>query len=78
MQLVNSFDYIHAPGRVVIDLTHAHFWDTSAVAALDRVILKFRRHGAVLEVIGMNEASGLLIDKLATHRDQPTAPAGGH
>ena len=78
VQLVNSFDYIHAPGRVVIDLTDAHFWDTSAVAALDRVILKFRRHGATVEVIGMNEASGLLIDKLATHRDQTAAPAGGH
>lgn len=44
-QFVNSFDYLHAPRRVLIDLTHAHFWDLSAVGALDRVVLKLRAHG---------------------------------
>jgi len=53
---------------VVIDLRDAHFWDTSAVAALDRVVLKLRRHGAEVEVVGLNEASELLVEQLETHR----------
>jgi sulfate permease, SulP family len=27
-------------------VTHAHIWDISSVAALDTVVLKFRREGA--------------------------------
>jgi SulP family sulfate permease len=67
VQFANSFDYVHAPERVVIDLTDAHFWDTTAVAALDRVVLKLRRHGAGVEVIGLNRASQSLVDRLGTH-----------
>lgn len=70
VQFANSFDYVHAPRRVVIDLTDAHFWDTTAVAALDRVVLKLRRHGAQVEVIGLNRASQSLVDRLATHGEQ--------
>ncbi|GHB94019.1 SulP family inorganic anion transporter [Thermomonas carbonis] len=78
VQFANNFDYLHAPARVVIDLRHAHFWDTSAVAALDRVVLKFRKHGAEVDVIGLNEASELLVDKLGTHRDEGANLATGH
>ena len=78
VQFANSFDYLHAPGRVVIDLRHAHFWDTSAVAALDRVVLKLRKHGADVEVVGLNEASESLVDQLNTHRDAGATLAGGH
>lgn len=59
----NRFDYLHAPKKLVIDLTHAHFWDLSAVGALDRVVLKLRAHGAEVEVIGLNEASDTLIER---------------
>ncbi|MEN4904648.1 SulP family inorganic anion transporter [Luteimonas sp. TWI1437] len=77
IQFVNSFDYLHAEGRVTIDLTHSHFWDPSAVAALDRVIVKLRRHGAVVEVVGLNEASAFLVDRLGNHRKPaPTLDAG--
>lgn len=41
-QFANSFDYLHVPKKVVSDLTRAHFWNLSAVGALDRVILKLR------------------------------------
>lgn len=54
----------------VIDLTHAHFWDLSAVGALDRVVLKLRAHGAEVEGIGLNEASDTLIERLGKHRDE--------
>jgi SulP family sulfate permease len=78
IQFANSFDYLHAPKQVVIDLTHAHFWDTSAVAALDRVVLKFRKHGADVTVIGMNQASQWLIDKLGVHQDGRSGASSAH
>lgn len=78
IQFANSFDYLHAPERVVIDLTHAHFWDTSAVAALDRVVLKLRRHGAQVEVVGLNRASESLVERLGTYRDARTGLPAGH
>ncbi|QDW66791.1 STAS domain-containing protein [Luteimonas granuli] len=73
VQFANSFDYLHAPGRVVIDLSEAHFRDTTAVAALDRVVLKLRRHGAEVEVIGLNRASRSLVDRLGTHDEAARA-----
>ncbi|GAB3729973.1 SulP family inorganic anion transporter [Luteimonas pelagia] len=78
VQFANSFDYLHAPAKVVIDLRDAHFWDTSAVAALDRVVLKFRRHGAEVEVIGLNRASESLVERLGTHRDGQAGAMAGH
>src|SRR3546814_16889990 len=47
VQFANSFDYLHASRQVLIDLTQAHFWDTSAVPALDRVVLKLDRKSVV-------------------------------
>ncbi len=64
---VDAFDFQEALDRVAIDVTHAHFWDISAVAALDRVVLKFRRDGAAVELIGMNDASSTMVDRLAVH-----------
>ena len=58
--------------RVVIDVSHAHFWDLTSVAALDTVVLKFRREGTEVEILGMNEASATLVDSSATH-DKPGA-----
>ena len=78
VQFANSFDYLHAPAKVVIDVRKAHFWDTSAVAALDRVVLKFRKHGAQVEVVGLNEASEWLVDRLNTYRDESASLASGH
>ena len=52
--------------------TQAHFWDLSAIHALDRVVLKFRREGTEVELFGMNEASKTLVLQLGTH-DKPDA-----
>jgi SulP family sulfate permease len=62
-----AFDFKEAVPKVRIDLSRAHFWDITAVSALDKVILKFRREGAVVEVIGLNEASTTLVDRFAVH-----------
>ncbi|MDM7857904.1 SulP family inorganic anion transporter [Thiopseudomonas acetoxidans] len=64
-----SFDFTYAAEKVVIDLTRAHFWDMTAVAALEQVVLKYQRLGADVSVIGMNEASKTVIDKFATHAE---------
>lgn len=64
-----SFDFSIAAEKVVIDLTRAHFWDITAVAALDGIVIKYQRLGAEVSVIGMNEASKTVIDKFAVHND---------
>lgn len=69
---VGAFDFKEAIDHVRIDVSRAHFWDVSAIAALDKVILKFRREGTVVEVVGLNEASATMIDKFAIH-DKPGA-----
>ncbi|PKA39890.1 sodium-independent anion transporter [Rhizobium sullae] len=65
-----AFDFKEALDKVTIDVSHAHIWDVSSVAALDMIVLKFRRKGADVEIIGMNEASETIVDKLAIH-DKP-------
>lgn len=74
-----GFDTGEKPSVVRIDVSHAHFWDTTAVQALDRVVLKLRRAGAQVEVVGMNEATSTTVDRFARH-DKPHAPQGlaGH
>ncbi len=66
------FDFKSVVEHVVIDLTQAHFWDISSVASLDKVVLKFRREGATVEVLGLNEASATIVDRFGVH-DKPDA-----
>ena len=71
-KFIGAFDFKADLDRVVIDLSRAHFWDITAVSALDKVVLKFRREGIEVEVIGMNEASATIVDRFAVH-DKPDA-----
>jgi SulP family sulfate permease len=68
----SSFDFKETLSKVVIDVSHAHFWDLTSVGALDRVVLKYRKAGAEVKILGMNEASATIVDKLAIH-DKPGA-----
>ena len=70
--LTAAFDFKEVIDQVVIDVSRAHFWDITAVSALDKVVLKFRREGAGAEVIGLNEASATMVDRFAVH-DKPGA-----
>lgn len=65
-----SFDFKEALDKVHIDLTHAHFWDITSVSVLDKVVIKFRREGTEVELIGMNEATATIVDKFGVH-DKP-------
>lgn len=67
-----TFDFKEVIKNVTIDVTQAHFWDLSAVAALDKVVLKFRREGTQVELLGLNKASATIVDKLGIY-DKPEA-----
>jgi len=66
-RFIAAFDYQEVIERVSIDVSRAHFWDITAISALDKVILKFRREGTEVEVIGLNEASATMVDRFAVH-----------
>ena len=69
-KFLHSFDFKEALEKVTIDLSKAHIWDISSVSALDTVVMKFRREGAEVDIIGLNEASETILDELALH-DKP-------
>lgn len=71
-KFVAAFDFKEALNKVTIDLNRAHFWDITAVAALDKVVIKFRREGTEVEVLGLNEASATIVDRFGVH-DKPDA-----
>ncbi|MFO7812957.1 MAG: SulP family inorganic anion transporter [Pelovirga sp.] len=73
-QFIASFDLKEAVEKVEVDVSRAHFWDITAVGALDKVILKFRREGTEVEIFGMNKASETMVDRFAVH-DKPDAVA---
>lgn len=66
-ELVHAFNYYEETPYVIIDLSRAHIWDSSAVAVLDTVVAKFARHGTNAEIIGLNEASSELHKRLSGH-----------
>jgi SulP family sulfate permease len=66
-RFVQVFDFQEVIDKVYIDVSKAHFWDITAVSALDKVIIKFRREGTEIEVIGLNEASATMVDRFAVH-----------
>ncbi len=68
-QFISAFDFKEAVSKVVIDLSHAHFWDITAVSSLDKVVIKFKRLGADVEVIGMTAATATIVDKFGVHND---------
>jgi SulP family sulfate permease len=75
-----SFDFKEAIEKITIDLSDAHFWDITSVSALDKVVIKFRREGAEVEIVGMNEATATVVDKFGVHNnpEEVEKVMGGH
>ncbi|WP_028237910.1 SulP family inorganic anion transporter [Stutzerimonas azotifigens] len=71
-KFTRAFDLKEGLRTVTIDLGRAHFWDITSVAALDKVVIRFRREGSDVEVLGLNEASATIVDRFGTH-DKPDA-----
>ncbi|WP_260982489.1 SulP family inorganic anion transporter [Arthrobacter sp. U41] len=63
--LYTQFEYALDPERVVIDMHTSHLWDASTIAALDAITEKYRRHGKAVDVVGLNDASLLMRERLA-------------
>ncbi|QXG56755.1 SulP family inorganic anion transporter (plasmid) [Pantoea jilinensis] len=79
-RFTRHFDFQETQEQVVIDVTFAHFWDITSINALDRIVIKFRREGARVEIRGMNDATRTLIDRFGVH-DKPEEVErimGGH
>ncbi|GJF31962.1 sodium-independent anion transporter [Kitasatospora sp. NE20-6] len=58
--LAPHFAYADDPDRVVVDLSAAHIWDASTVAALDAVAARYAQRGKTLEITGLNAPSAHL------------------
>ena len=61
---LQGFDLHDHPEKIVIDLSSAHIWDQSGVAALDQVIRKFRLGGSEVSVEGLNDESLNLFERI--------------
>ncbi len=64
---IHAFDFSEAAKKVVIDVSNAHLWDITAVGAVDKAVLKYRKAGVDVEVLGFNKASADMVDKFALH-----------
>ncbi|MGY1846011.1 MULTISPECIES: SulP family inorganic anion transporter [unclassified Blastococcus] len=67
--LYTQFDYAGDPGNVVIDLTDAHIWDASTVAALDAITHKYETRGKNVQIVGL---TGHSADRFDRHTGQLT------
>lgn len=63
--LYSQFSYTVDPKNVVIDMSESHIWDASAIAALDSILTKYESQGKSVEIIGLNETSTILQDRLS-------------
>jgi SulP family sulfate permease len=66
------FDFKEVIEKVTIDMKRSHLWDITSVEALDKVVHKFRREGTQVEVLGLNEASATIVERLGEY-DKPDA-----
>lgn len=69
---VAAFDFKEVVEKVHIDVSKSHFWDVTAVSALDKVVLNFKREGTTVQVTGMSQATATMVDRFAVH-DKPGA-----
>lgn len=75
---IAAFDFKETVNTVEIDLGPAHVWDATAVAAIDRVVFKLRARGAEVRIVGLNNKSAALVERLALHPHQPELESSGH
>ncbi|WP_354212595.1 SulP family inorganic anion transporter [Arthrobacter sp. UYCu511] len=62
--LYTQFSYVLDPAHVVIDMHASHLWDASTIAALDAITDKYQRLGKDVEIVGLNEASAKMRQRL--------------
>ncbi|WP_246938955.1 SulP family inorganic anion transporter [Bacillus pinisoli] len=75
--LLTFFNFKDEQHKIEIDFSQAHVWDDSAVAAIDKIVIKYRENEKIVTIMGLNEPSSSLVEKLAVH-NKPGAKASGH
>lgn len=75
--LLNHIDYNVDADHVRVDFSQAHIWDDSAVATIDKIVLKYRDYGKQVEITGLNEDSSQLVERLGVH-NKPNASLSNH
>ncbi len=55
--LYTQFDYVNDPENIIIDLSQAQIYDSSTVAALDAIVMKYQNKGKRVSITGINEPS---------------------
>lgn len=75
--LMKHFDFNADAKEVVIDFSDSHIWDDSAVAAIDKLVLKFRENDKDVQIVGLNKDSSQLVKRLAVH-NKPNASVSNH
>jgi len=68
---VDEFTFNEDPEHIIIDFSNSHIWDHSAVTAISKVIYKYQRLNKHVAIIGLNEESQMLINKVGL-----SAPSG--
>jgi len=68
-KFIGYFDFKEAVENIIINVKRSHFYDVTSVAALDKVVIKLRREGADVKIVGLNSASQTMLDKFAVHDD---------
>ena len=66
-QFMSAFNFKETLEKVTIDVTHAHFWDITAVSCLDKVIFKYQAHAIPVTVVGKSEATASILSMLSAH-----------
>lgn len=76
----DEFDFDEVCDKVIIDVSNAHFWDVSAIYMLDKIVVRLKREGASVEIIGLNIASSYMMKKFSVANNPKEAKKlmGGH
>ncbi|WP_454762164.1 SulP family inorganic anion transporter [Caulobacter segnis] len=74
---VAGFEFHGPPERIEIDMSGVRLWDVTGVAALDKVVLRYRRQGARVEVVGLDESGLSLVSRLGAYDKVPMSNGGG-
>lgn len=68
----HEFAYDSDPEQVIIDFTHSHVWDQSAVNAIAKTISKYAQLDKKVTITGLNEESSRLVKRVGL------SLSGGH
>lgn len=61
---IDLFDFQDDPEQIVIDFTHSHIWDHSAVTGISKVVAKYEQAEKQVSIVGLNDESKKLVKQI--------------